>query len=370
MDGRARRPAAAMWLWQVAAGLSAFHLGLVGWLATVALAPSLAGWTPYVITSGSMAPRIPLGAVVVAASPPEGRLDPGTVVVFSDRSGRTVTHRVVEVDAAGHYRTKGDANPVADTTTVSPADVRGVGRILVPFVGLPLVWALHGRWPATLAAVAITMLAAWTVRAVQRRAGAGEDPAAKRPADRDRRLPGPRRRRVAAGLTACTAIAALSTSIAYTGATFVASAGQPGNRWSAAAQFSGFDAAATTASDLPAGAASASQTFRFAPVGALPAGAKVTIELTAAHRGPVDYRSAVQPTASAGGAVLETAGGNSPQRTARIVFTVPAGGLAHGSVVTVTIPSGIRTTGAATGLPAVFTRGDSGATHTASFAVR
>lgn len=132
-----------------------FYLGLAGlfisltamWLTLWVVAPVVAGWSSVVITSGSMAPSIEPGDVVVA-TPSDGRgLGPGTVVVFRDdaRPG-LVTHRIVSVNDDGTYETRGDANRVNDSAPLAPDQVVGVAKILVPLVGLPVLWARTGAW--------------------------------------------------------------------------------------------------------------------------------------------------------------------------------------------------------------------------------
>jgi len=133
-----------------------FYLGLFGLFATYVtvflaawtVVPTLIpGWQSVVISSGSMAPSIQTGDVVVA-TPSNGQgLSPGTVAVISDPAlpGLT-THRIIAINPDGSYRTQGDANSGADSTPARPEDVIAVGRLLVPYVGLPLVWFSKGEW--------------------------------------------------------------------------------------------------------------------------------------------------------------------------------------------------------------------------------
>ncbi len=132
-------------------------------LALSAVAPAIGlGWTSVVITSGSMSPSFSIGDVVMA-SPHDGRgLGAGTVVVFSDpaRPG-LLTHRIESVNPDGSYLTKGDANRQPDSTPLRPEQVVGVGRLLVPYIGLPLVWYWAGAWGELAVWVAGMMLALW-----------------------------------------------------------------------------------------------------------------------------------------------------------------------------------------------------------------
>lgn len=124
------------WLWFLAGCL------------VITLVPILFGWRPYLIESGSMAPRINVGDVVVASPEQDPAVLLGRVAVFSDpdHPDRNKTHRVVRVADDGTLVTKGDANPTDDSQHVSVDAVRGMGRLLVKWVGLPIVWAQTGQW--------------------------------------------------------------------------------------------------------------------------------------------------------------------------------------------------------------------------------
>lgn len=126
--------------------LSSFYLWLLLWLTVwVAIPTVLLSWSPVVITSGSMGPNISAGDIVLITEPAvaDGELlEQGTVITFRSKSqgGALVTHRIDGVREDGLYRTRGDANEKADSTPVAPEDVVGVGRMLVPIIGLPLLW--------------------------------------------------------------------------------------------------------------------------------------------------------------------------------------------------------------------------------------
>jgi signal peptidase I len=100
--------------------------------------PLLFGWKPAIVTSGSMGPNLQVGDVVLIDT--NDKVFGINDVVTFDRAGRSVTHRVVGQKADGRWRTKGDANPAADSELVQPGDVVGQVRFMVPMVGLP---ALH-----------------------------------------------------------------------------------------------------------------------------------------------------------------------------------------------------------------------------------
>ncbi len=144
--------------------LATLYLWILAWLLLFVVVPAVGlGWHPVVITSGSMEPLIRPGDVVLTGDVPPERLGPGTVITFEDpaRNGSLTTHRIVGVTSDGDYRTRGDANGVSDSTPVPPDAVVGVGRLLVPMIGLPPLWlsggsVLFAAWlGATLAAAVV-----------------------------------------------------------------------------------------------------------------------------------------------------------------------------------------------------------------------
>ncbi len=151
-------------------------LVLCAWLA---IGAGVGGWTPVVVTSGSMSPTVHPGDVLLVERD-EGTAAIGqrSIIVF-DRDGQRVAHRVFSVDdGAGTYVTKGDANPAPDAGLVTGADVFGVGRLLVPLVGLPVVWQERGNLAPLGAWAVVTLagaghMAAVAVRVLRRRDGPG-----------------------------------------------------------------------------------------------------------------------------------------------------------------------------------------------------
>jgi signal peptidase I len=123
------------------------------WSLLWSFAPMAVGWTPTVVTSGSMEPSLSVGDVVhIDESVDFNRLGAGSVIAFDDPGlpGMRVTHRVTGVEFAEDrvvgYRTKGDANSAADSTIVPVENVYGAGRLVVPYAGLPRVWVTDGMW--------------------------------------------------------------------------------------------------------------------------------------------------------------------------------------------------------------------------------
>lgn len=110
--------------------LGSFILSLLAWV----IVPSLIfGWEPLAITSGSMAPAVRSGDVVLV-DPDFGAPGPGSVVAFESED-TVVVHRVAEAHPDGSLTTRGDANPSIDSSPVTSDRLMGTGRLLVPFIG-------------------------------------------------------------------------------------------------------------------------------------------------------------------------------------------------------------------------------------------
>lgn len=158
---RPAQPAASGRLAPCISVVVVFAASLAVWLAVWTLAPMALGWQPHVVSSGSMTPSLRVGDVLVTAPAAPGSIGGGEIVTFRDplHGDRLVTHRVVRQNADGSLVTRGDANADPDPAPVDPERVAGVGRVVVPLVGLPFVWAATGAYPqlAALGAVVVAL---------------------------------------------------------------------------------------------------------------------------------------------------------------------------------------------------------------------
>jgi signal peptidase I len=112
--------------------------------ALLVLAPALIGWERYAIVSGSMSGTYDRGSLVLAEVVPVYDLEVGDVITYRPPRGagpdHLITHRIASIgrDANGSriYRTKGDANAVADPWTFrlgGPTQARV--RAGIPYAG-------------------------------------------------------------------------------------------------------------------------------------------------------------------------------------------------------------------------------------------
>lgn len=132
---------------RVGAVLSTLALGVVVLVAlAMIVVPALLRATPYTVLTGSMAPTIPPGSLVVVRPAPFEDLEMGDVVTYQLRSGEAtvVTHRVVGVGTRGDgetvLTTRGDANDAPDLDPVSEVQVRGAVAYHLPYLGYVNLW--------------------------------------------------------------------------------------------------------------------------------------------------------------------------------------------------------------------------------------
>lgn len=89
--------------------------------------PSFMGYKPFIVLSGSMAPEIMLGDLIITKTVDPEEIAVGDIISFRTRETIVVSHRVTEVRTEDGlaFLTKGDANTGADLGAVRPEDVEG-----------------------------------------------------------------------------------------------------------------------------------------------------------------------------------------------------------------------------------------------------
>ncbi|MEI6477424.1 MAG: signal peptidase I [bacterium] len=115
-----------------------------------------------VILSGSMAPGLPVGSLIVVRELPASQYQVGDVVSFKvpSRPSEVVTHRLVRLyrDEQGLRlaKTKGDANTNGDPWTLSLGNIMGKEVAVIPWLGyLAIVMRLPSGF---LAAAALSLV--------------------------------------------------------------------------------------------------------------------------------------------------------------------------------------------------------------------
>ena len=101
--------------------------------------PNFLGYTPVIVSSGSMSPEFEVTDLVIVKAPEDAAsLEDGTVICYlSDNS--LVTHRIIGQETASDglmvYITQGDANNAPDRTRVDPSQIVGVYQTHIPELG-------------------------------------------------------------------------------------------------------------------------------------------------------------------------------------------------------------------------------------------
>lgn len=147
--------------------LSRGYLTVMATLAVIALLPALLGWRPMIVLSGSMEPTISVGDIVALSDvPADQSYGDGMVVAFDSVTVGDEPiikmHRIVQTTDEG-FVTQGDANEDRDSGIRTENDMHGAGRLLIPYIGLPVYWmgrdalALTAWILGTLVAVALAV---------------------------------------------------------------------------------------------------------------------------------------------------------------------------------------------------------------------
>ena len=127
---------------------------LIIWVITAAIiAPvvlyALGPFSPvhnaYMVTSGSMEPAIPTGAIVYTTDVSPEQIQVEDPITFQDQgSGALTTHRVIEkreTDDGIEFKTKGDANDSPDPGWVQENNVVGEVQLTIPYIGTAIAYA-------------------------------------------------------------------------------------------------------------------------------------------------------------------------------------------------------------------------------------
>jgi signal peptidase I len=156
------KPAGRPWLRPVLYGAGTVSMLMISMVSSlslwIALPWGFLGWSPTLVTSGSMEPLVTPGDVVMVRPVPVDELVPNTVILFDRADGQRVLHRIVEHLPDGTFRTQGDANAVPDSEFLHAESIGGAAVLAVPWVGRPSLWFSEGRI-VPLAVTALSLLA-------------------------------------------------------------------------------------------------------------------------------------------------------------------------------------------------------------------
>lgn len=122
--------------------ISTVIVAIVLLFAIILVAFRVLGYQLYTVMSGSMEPEYHVGSLIFVKSVDTGELKPGDVITFMADEDTVVTHRIddilvetTEQEAVRKFRTKGDANNVADAKLVHYKNVLGSPAFSIPLLG-------------------------------------------------------------------------------------------------------------------------------------------------------------------------------------------------------------------------------------------
>ena len=119
------------------------------------------GYRMYAVRTGSMSPTYPTGALIIDAPARSRTPAVGDVLTFRTIDG-LVTHRVHSREPQG-LRTKGDANPAADTWVIAPHRVEGLVTWGLAGGGYVLVFLQQPTGIAALMVLLVSVVLAWSI---------------------------------------------------------------------------------------------------------------------------------------------------------------------------------------------------------------
>jgi len=117
---------------------------VVAVLLIVSVLPITGNYKVMTVISGSMAPAIKMGSVVIVKPVSDYKI--GEVITFGpySRTKAPTTHRIYDIKVTGGepiYITKGDVNNAPDTREITKKDVLGKVLFSVPYVGYAVDFA-------------------------------------------------------------------------------------------------------------------------------------------------------------------------------------------------------------------------------------
>ncbi len=152
--------------------VSAAVLLAVTMLLIAVLAAMFNGMRIRVEQTGSMAPTIQPGDLVVIRQTPLDTIRVGDVIGVRSASGAVIVHRVKRIDGAGaslRVTTQGDANPTSEQWTLQRGSEVALVRGTLPAIG-SAVDAVKGPLVALIVLLAASLLAASQLRRIWSRA--------------------------------------------------------------------------------------------------------------------------------------------------------------------------------------------------------
>ena len=100
--------------------------------------PSIFGYKPFIVLSGSMESEIMTGDLVIVKETDPEKLNKKDIIAFRDAQDTVTTHRIIDIvykDGQKYFVTKGDNNSSQDQNLVELEDVEGIYEFRIPRAG-------------------------------------------------------------------------------------------------------------------------------------------------------------------------------------------------------------------------------------------
>ncbi len=100
--------------------------------------PSVFGYKPFIVLSGSMEQEIYQGDLVLTKIVDPATLKVNDIIAFRDQEDTVTTHRIIDIitnEGETYFITKGDNNNSQDSNLVSFDDVEGIYLFRIPGIG-------------------------------------------------------------------------------------------------------------------------------------------------------------------------------------------------------------------------------------------
>ena len=135
-------------------------VGIIALLAVALVGVRLFGVDMFVVLSGSMEPTYATGSVIYVVEKDVETLESG-VITYKLNGNTVVTHRIAEVteqNGALAFKTKGDANEIADATLVVAEQIIGTPVFSLPYLGFLSAYLQSGAGRYAMIAVGAAVL--------------------------------------------------------------------------------------------------------------------------------------------------------------------------------------------------------------------
>lgn len=114
--------------------LMVLYIGITVYLRNTTGNPqaSIFGITTHIVISDSMEPNIHVNDIIIIKE--SDSYNVGDVITYISDEGRSITHRIIDIDFGG-YIVKGDDNPNRDPGTIRPEQIVGKMILRIPTGG-------------------------------------------------------------------------------------------------------------------------------------------------------------------------------------------------------------------------------------------